>query len=201
MDLACGSAPLLPGREREEWVGVDRSPSELARATKRGPSPLLCADATALPFAPGVFKAVACSMAIMLLQPLDDVLSEIRRVLPRGGTAVFILPGSWPLGPRDLLRYGRLMAAIRRSHLAYPNDRRLVRLIHLGRRAGFELVADERRRFAYPIHDKASAQQFVDSLYLPSFPKSHVAEASKVAARWVGGEIGIPLRRVILQAS
>lgn len=56
------------------------------------------------------------------LQPLGALFSEVRRVLRPGGTAAFMFPGSWPLGARDLWRYGRLMLVMRRAHLAYPND-------------------------------------------------------------------------------
>ena len=198
LDLACGSAPLLGAREWEGWVGVDRSPAELARAAEAGATPLVRGDAAALPFATGTFNAVVCSMAIMLLEPLDSVLAEIRRVVRPGGTAVFMLPGSRPLTPADLLHYGQLMTAVRQSHLAYPNDRRIARLGRLLQKAGFDLVADERLRFVYPIEDEASARLFVDSLYLPAVSERRLAKASTAASRWMGQEIGIPLRRVVV---
>ncbi|MGH9304276.1 MAG: class I SAM-dependent methyltransferase [Acidimicrobiales bacterium] len=203
LDLACGSAPVYRvWREVSSvaWVGVDRSAAELARARQQGASPLVRADASQLPFSSGVFEVVVCSMAIMLLQPLESVLAEIHRVLRPKGTGVLTLPGSWPLHMSELLRYGRLMVALRRTHLSYPNDRRIVHLARLLRLAGFEVAGDARRRFAYPLADKASARRFVGSLYLPAIPNGREARASRVAERWVGSEIGIPLRRVIVRA-
>jgi len=201
LDLACGSAPLARLFERGRWVGTDRSPAELDRAARGGAGPLVRADATALPFATGAFDGVVCSMAIMLLQPLDAVLAEIRRVVVNGGISVFMLPGSRPLRVVDLLRYLRLMIAVGRTHLAYPNDRPLIRSDGLLRRAGFEVVADERLRFEYAFEDEGSTRRFVDSLYLPAVPERRVADASRAAAGWVGRRIGIPLRRMIVRAT
>jgi len=201
LDLACGSAPIFEVREWEEWVGLDRSDAELAKAGERGAAPLIKGDATSLPFPSASFQAVVCSMAIMLLQPLDIVLSEIHRVLVPGGTAAFMLPGSRPLTAGDLLFYGRLMVSLRQSHLAYPNDRRLARMGHVFRASGFELASDERVGFSYTFDDNTSARRFVDSLYLPSATASRVNRAYACAERRIGGDVGVPLRRVIVRSA
>ncbi|MDA8301197.1 MAG: methyltransferase domain-containing protein [Actinomycetota bacterium] len=65
------------------------------------------ADARALPFPDETFEAVACSMALMVAQPAEAVLGEVRRVLVPGGSAVFLVPGSYPLSARDRYRYAR----------------------------------------------------------------------------------------------
>jgi len=140
-------------------------------------------------------------MAIMLLQPLDAVLTEIRRVLVTGGIGVFMLPGSRPLRVADLLHYLQLMIAVRRTHLAYPNDRLLIRSEGVFHRAGFELVADERLRFEYTFGDEEATRRFVNSLYLPAVPDARVADASRRAAGWVGERMGIPLRRMMVRAA
>lgn len=139
-------------------------------------------------------------MAITLLQPLDTVLTEIRRVMVGGGICVFMLPGSRPLRIADLLRYLRLMIAVRQTHLTYPNDRPLIRFDGLLRRTGFELVADERIRFEYAFEDEDATLRFVKSLYLPAVPEVRVRDASRAAASWAGQRMGIPLRRMIVQA-
>lgn len=199
LDLACGSAPLFHVREWRDWVGLDRSWAELQRASDRGAPTLVSGDATSLPFPSNSFQSVVCSMAIMLLQPLDEVLAEIYRVLQPDGTAVFTLPGSVPVTKRDLLFYAQLMWALRRTHLAYPNDVKLVHLTRVLRAVGFERVSDERVRFSYHFADSIAARRFVDSLYLPAVSAARKAPAYALAQRYVGVEIGVPLRRIVLR--
>ena len=199
LDLACGSAPLWPVRDWRDWVGIDRSWAELERASERGARALVDGDATSLPFRSGSFQSVVCSMAIMLLQPLDAVLDEIYRVLQPGGTAVFTLPGSLPLTTRDLLFYARLMWALRRTHLGYPNDVPLVQLTRVLRARGFARASDERVRFGYHFADVTDARRFVDSLYLPAVSAARKEPAYRLARRYVGSEIGVPLRRVVVR--
>ena len=84
LDLACGSGPfhdLTTG----PWVGMDVSSAELDQAAVRGASPLVLGDAANLPFAAASFDAVVCSMALMLTQPLENVLRETTRVLRPSG--------------------------------------------------------------------------------------------------------------------
>lgn len=199
IDIACGDAPIFDRQPSPGWVGVDTSTSELHRARTRGGQPLIRADATRIPLATGSAPAVICSMALMIIQPLHAVLAEIRRVLTPDGTAVALLPGGWPLTTRDLYRYTQLMIALRRTHLAYPNDRDLTRLRTHTRQAGLDIVDDRRHRFALPLPDDGTAERFVASLYLPGIQTERQALATTRAARWAPGAIGIPLRRVTLR--
>jgi SAM-dependent methyltransferase len=200
LDLACGSGPMW-GRApaARPWVGVDRSASELARGRGRGVDGVIRADATHLPFPEGTFATVVCSMALMILQPLESALAELTRVLMPGGVVVLLLPGRRPLGPRDLRRYARIMVAVRRSHLTYPNGRALRRLADRVGAHGLEIVVDGRRRFAFPLTDLPATRRFVDSLYLPGVPPDRIRAAKTLAAPWEGSDIGIPLRRVVLR--
>jgi SAM-dependent methyltransferase len=193
VDLACGSSPLRSRRVTAEWVGVDRSTAELFRAPDRVTERLVCADAAALPLVTGSCAAVVCSMALMVLQPLGVVLAEIRRVLRPGGTVVFLLPGTYPFSARDVARYARLLFALRRRTLAYPNDRALVHLEAQLRAAELTVTDDQRRRFVLPLGDR-DARLFVRSLYLPGVSDARLRAAEARAGRWA--EIGIPLRRV-----
>jgi hypothetical protein len=111
---------------------------------------------------------------------------------------VVMIPCTFPVTAGDLVRYGRLMLALRRSHLAYPNDRALARLATVTGAAGLRVVDDRRRRFALPMSHPDTGRLFVRSLYLPGATEQRVSAASAVAARWVGHDIGIPLRRVTL---
>lgn len=127
LDLACGSGPLQTTAPRLRWVGVDRSPGELARAAKVLPRVLVRGDGQRQPFRDTTFDLVACSMALMLFDPVDAVLAEIHRVLRDDGTLVLLLLGSLPLSTRDRVRYVRLLASLREMRPAYPNS------VHLGR--------------------------------------------------------------------
>lgn len=199
LDLACGSGPMASAIGADRWVGIDRSPEELGRAEAHS-GRLVRGDAVPLPFTDGAFSAVVCSMALMLLQPVDQVLLEIRRVLVPGGLAEFMVPGSRPLTAKDLYRYGRLMVAARKTHLAYPNDRQLRRLDALLISSDLHLVSDERVRFAYLLSDIEASTRFIDSLYLPGTSQLLADHAAQVSERWVGSELGVPLRRIVVRA-
>lgn len=199
LDVACGSGPMSRAIGADRCVGIDRSPEELCRAIA-GVGRLVRGDAAHLPFPDAAFPAVVCSMALMLLQPVEQVLLEIRRVLARGGVAVFMVPGTRPLTLKDLYRYGRLMVAVRRTHLAYPNDRPLRRLGALLDASGLELVSDERIRFACLLGDIEASTRFVDSLYLPGTSQARASRAAKITESWVDSEIGVPLRRIVVGA-
>lgn len=153
----------------------------------------------ALPFADACVDVIACSMALMLFDPVDGALAEIRRVLRGEGLAIFLVPGSMPLTVRDRFCYLRLLAALHQVQPAYPTH------IHRGRlqgrlaRAGLATLEDDHRRFAFALHDENAARQFVQSLYVPGRAPDRVEGAVRVASRWVGSEIGIPLRRVVCQ--
>jgi SAM-dependent methyltransferase len=150
-----------------------------------------------LPFASAVFRTVTCSMAVMVLEPVEVALGEISRVLEPSGTAVLLLPGSLPVGVRDTLRYARLLASLHRIRLGYPNRLAQAELRTRLERCGLEVVENSCRRFAYPLGDRGSALRFVESLYTPGVESRHVDAAVRVAYSWVGSDIGIPLRRVI----
>lgn len=198
LDLACGNGPLYPTLQ-DRWIGVDVSSSEVGLARRRGANAAARADAGRLPVASASFPAVACSMALMILQPLDAVLAELSRVLTPTGVAVIMVPGTFPLTGRDIARYARLMVTLRQTHLAYPNDRQLAHLSAHARGAGLSIVEDCRRRFALPLPDSEVGRLFVRSLYLPRVADRCVEMAADLAARWAGSDIGIPLRRVTLR--
>jgi len=199
LEVACGSGPLLAARGGRRWVGIDRSVAELERAAGRTTSPVVQGEATGLPFPDRSFDAVVCSMALMLFRPVDTALGEIARVLGAGGTGHFLLPGSFPLTARDRLRYLRMLAVLRQPRPAFPNRIHMVGLHRQLRRAGFEVLRDDRVCFCHPIDDVDDAKRFVESLYTPGRRGDRLDRAGCVAASWVGSGIGIPLRRVVCQ--
>ena len=199
VDVACGSAPLHPRLQSRGWVGLDTSAAELVRAGARDARPLIQAHANAMAIASSSAGAVVCSMALMIVRPLDDVIGEVARMLRTGGRFVALVPGNGPLTLIDRARYARLLFALRRRRLAYPNDVRLRAPRELLSRAGLQLISDERCRFVYPITDSSVAVTWVRSLYLPGEQPQRIAAAERVARGWVGSELGLPLRRIVAE--
>ena len=197
LDLACGSGPthrLVDGG----WVGLDRSLEELGRARDSRASPLVRADAGHLPVAARTVDTLLCSMAMMLMGPLDDVLNEVRRVLAPGGSLQLLLPARRPLRPVDTWRYLRLYVAMRSPARFPPSPLRRHPERELAA-AGFDVVSSERRRFGYPVADADAARRLVDALYLPGVSPQRQDKAVEVAQPWDGTGIGIALHRIVAE--
>lgn len=196
VDVACGSGPLatrLPGR----WIGLDRSPAELGVAAAVAPGRAILADATAAPVRPGGASAVACSMALMLVDDPGAAVAEMARLLRTGGLLVVLVPAAAPLTIPDRVRYARLLVALRLRripfrHLGLLDDPRPL----LGP-AGLTVVDAARRRFAFPIAHPDDRLAFARSLYLPGLDDQRWSAARRVTSRWTGTSIGIPLRRLV----
>ena len=98
LDLACGDGyllKLLAERRRSplRLIGVDMSQSELdaASAALPGDVTLLNERAQTLSLGTGSVDVVISHMALMLMRDIEQVLSEIRRVLrPRGRLAAIV---------------------------------------------------------------------------------------------------------------
>ncbi|TDC83191.1 class I SAM-dependent methyltransferase [Actinomadura sp. 7K507] len=200
LDLACGSAPLWPGLRDRPYLGADTSPAELAVARRAGAGPLVRADASALPVAPGGVDVVVCSMGLMILTPLSRALAEIARVLAPGGVLVATVPDRRPLRPLDLAVAGGLLAALG-AGLGYPNDRALRHLPDLLVQAGLRLDGDERHRYGYRLRSAEDADRFASSLYLPGLPPSRHRRARKYlrALSRLNVEAPVPIRRIVAQ--
>lgn len=100
LDLACGDGWLLERMVRRavrRAVGIDLSAGELAVAKQRlgARVELVEGRAQALPFADACFDVVTCHMALMLLDPVEGAVKEVRRVLRNGGTFGVIVGAGW----------------------------------------------------------------------------------------------------------
>lgn len=97
LDIGSGAGALVPVlRTRSapvDYTGVDLCSSENARAQAQfgdAVTQFVTADALAMPFAAESFDGVISHFALMLVEPIDDALQEIRRVLRPGGTLAFL---------------------------------------------------------------------------------------------------------------
>lgn len=197
IDLACGSAPLADHLGHDRYLGVDCSRAELDLAAARvGGSRVIRADVTRLPLADDATDTVTCLMALMLVQPLDAALREIRRILRPGGRLVALVSGGAPGSVADALRWGALLAALRMPGLRWPNPSVIAPAAEW-LDPGFEIVDDEVHQFAYPIDGDAAARQLITSLYLPGVASDRVDAAARVAGSLIGRTIGVPLRRLV----
>jgi len=87
LDLACGDGLLLSKLEARgaRATGIDLSPGEVEAAQARGVRARV-GRVQALPFPRDRFDAALCSWALMLLDELPTVLSEVHRVVRPGGS-------------------------------------------------------------------------------------------------------------------
>lgn len=196
LDLGCGSGPLasaIGGR----WVGLDRSPAELALAAKTAPGRVVLGDAHAVPLPSGAAEALICSMGLMLFSEPDRVATEMARLLRPGGSLVALLPATGPLTIRDWIRYVRLLAALRLPRMPFRHNEVLIDPSPVLERAGLRLVDNQRRRFDYAFTDPDAAMLWIRSLYLGAVKPGRAAAAERLARRWTRASIGIPLRRVV----
>lgn len=198
LDLACGSGPLWPMARASGYLGVDNSAAELTAARQAGASPLLRASAAAIPLADGSVHVVLCSMALMITSPIGEVLDEVRRVLQPGGRLIATVPARGPIRRADLPVLAGLLGALGRE-LRYPNDGELADLGARLARSGLRLTADEQRRFSYRVTERARADAFLRSLYLPGLsPRRYrLARGYLRGLSRVGVELPVPIRRFV----
>ncbi|MBK8256944.1 MAG: class I SAM-dependent methyltransferase [Polyangiaceae bacterium] len=98
LDLACGDGLLLEKvltQGAAEATGLDMSAAELGAALARlgDGARLVEGRAQALPFGDGSFDLVTCHLAFMLMDAVDEVVTEVRRVLRPGGQFGVVVGG------------------------------------------------------------------------------------------------------------
>lgn len=89
LDLACGDGALL-ALLGSHAMGLDLVHEDLVRDPD---SLVVQGRAQQLPFADGTFVAVACQLAFMLFDDIEQVVAELARVLVPGGTFHALLGG------------------------------------------------------------------------------------------------------------
>lgn len=105
LDLGCGDGYLLERCASQcpeaRLIGVDFSPEELALAKLRrldGRAAFVHAHASALPLPSQSVDHAVSHFAFMLMSPLDEVLSELARVLRPGARLATVIGGGPKLG-------------------------------------------------------------------------------------------------------
>lgn len=198
LDIACGSAPMASRLLGRRYVGFDLSEAELHAAAARAVA-VVRADASRLPLPDRCVDAVVMSMALMLV-PLHDTLSEVRRVLRPGGVFVATVPSNRPMPAADWLRYARLCVALRHPGLRYPNDELLSAPADVFAAAGLLLVDDTARVFLCDLASDDIADQLLASLYLPDVAAERMDAGRWVVRRWVGSSVATPIRKLTATA-
>lgn len=202
LDLACGSGPVSRevAQEGRTVIGLDISTEELALARQRGPGPWVCGDARKLPFPDESVDAVTSSVGLVVVQPLDDVVSEIRRVLKPGGVMVAIAPALRPLAPKDIRVLSRVTGYLR-AKPQFPGNVELAGFTKTIEAHGMRKVEDARERYRYPVRSRADAEILMNGLYLPNTRRSRIEAALEYLDRRIARkgqvDIAIPIRRVV----
>lgn len=199
LDLACGNAALLPRLSAHaRYVGVDCSPGELEQGRRQGRGALARGDLRDLPVRDASVDVVMSSMGLMLVQPVEQALSEVHRVLRPGGRVALLLPATWPLHLRDLSTVLRLALALRGpgSMPQQLGPRRVRRLLSA---AGLPVESAERRRFPFPLETPEDARLAIRALYTPDRTPQQLAAAERLllARAGRGVTLPVPLLRVV----
>ncbi|WP_114560961.1 class I SAM-dependent methyltransferase [Desertihabitans aurantiacus] len=171
LDLACGGGAMvreLAAPDRTT-VGLDLSAAELGVARELSPGHWVQADGVRLPFADDSLDVVTSALGLLVIQPLDEAIREITRVLRPGGALAVIAPSVWLMTPREAAEVTRLTAVLR-SRPMFPNPiertgvKTLLALLRLHR------VEDKREVYFYPVAGEDDAVRLVNALYLPRTP-------------------------------
>jgi SAM-dependent methyltransferase len=186
VDVACGSGPLGRRLAGVRVVGVDRSGGELGRAS----GPRVQAAAQALPLAGGCADAVVCSMALMVLHPLDAVLSEVARVLAPEGRFV----ATMPMRSTGTPVFAAILRDLGQVSVGYPEP--LVDAVDQFSASGLQLDRDETGEFTRPVNDGDAAALVVRSFYAPGAGPNQVAAAVASLRKAVPLDVKYRLRRL-----
>ncbi len=88
LEVGCGTGVILSGLNTKADVhGLDLDSARLTEARQHAPqASLTCADALALPFAPGVFDITFCHFLLLWVRDPLQALCEMKRVTRSGGS-------------------------------------------------------------------------------------------------------------------
>jgi SAM-dependent methyltransferase len=201
VDLACGSGPLGrrlgpsgPGSGAitgVRVVGVDQSAAELGRANGLR----VQARVPALPLAGGCAGAVVTSMALMLMHPLEAVLTEVARLLRPGGAFVATVPSRGEAGSAPL--FADLLRTLGQTGVSYPEPLDDDGLAERFSGAGLTLCGDETAVFTRRVPGPEDAERVVRSFYAPGAGPEQVALAVEKLRHAAPVDVAYRIRRLL----
>lgn len=226
LDVACGSGVLLQECRRRfgpdlDLVGLDMSGSELGLARARlgedggGGARLIegmAQDMRAVET--GSVGTVLCHWALTLMDPVEPVLAEIRRVLRPGGTFAAVVDGDPAAAPGyaeiDALIYGRVRRELPRYgtvELGDPRVRGTRTLVELARGAfpGAEVDVEAglmtARGTAAALADEVAGFFYAAFVLGPGSRRAMLAELAELLGRRGGGPqaFTMPINRLLVR--
>lgn len=165
LDLGCGDGRFalftFGGKKLE--VGLDRNRKEVIKARKtRAYKKIVVADASNIPFADGSFGSVISNSVLEHVENLDKVLTEVARILKKGGILVLTVPiplvSNYQFWSRFIPGYAKLKRKLWR-HTNYFGERQWQERLEKG---GFRVLSVRKT-------NSKSAISFAD-LFFPLAP-------------------------------
>jgi len=93
LDVGCGKNPYFFHNRINNYVGIDIDINTLKKISHDLPDArLIYASGSYVPFMDGIFDLVICTEVLEHLEDPEKMISEISRVLTRGGIAVISIP-------------------------------------------------------------------------------------------------------------
>ena len=175
LDVGCGAGRYLR-HLREPVVGVDIDRPLLARLAKEG-WPVVLGDAHRLPFRDGAFRTVLFSEVLEHVPEPRKAVSEVKRVLAKGGRVVLSTPSRrYPFiwDPRNWVREHQGLPPVRRKTVFTnwtPDHKRLFTAAEVRQLLAPE-IAVERLRCA-----GRTATPVLTAVWLPVYGTWKVAKA------------------------
>lgn len=155
----------------------------------------------ALPVTSDGVDGVALLLALAVVDDLDGLFAELRRVLRPGGTLVVVVPS---VSARSLVDL-RWRSTLRPAHRGpWRHRSALDRAGWLLAAADFAVLGDDRVSFRLPLPDRAAAARAVDDLTAAAVwppdldPDARTALTAALADRaGPGRALPVPLRRLV----
>ena len=194
-----------PGADRAGRAGRAAQP-DLAGRAEAGSAWLDLAgraEADRLPVRTNGLAGVLATMCLPVLEPLDGLFAELRRVLRPTGTLAALVP-SRPDAPVLVARGWRPLHRALAGHPGFRHESARDHLSWLLTAADFAVLADQRRVFRVPVPDRATAEATVAALgpagvWPPDVPADRVRRAAEGLARYAapGRRLPIALRLLV----
>ena len=93
LDIGCGENPYIFHEHLNNYIGMDIDISILKMVSQNLPNvSLICASGSHAPFKDHSFDLVICTEVLEHLKNPEEVISEMSRVLTKGGKAIVSIP-------------------------------------------------------------------------------------------------------------